>query len=86
MGEIEPKPGIPPSPVHTTELTGAMEAKKVRLILTAPWHEGRTPEALARRTGARVAVFNPYPAAKEDYLAAMDRNVRDAAAALKGEK
>jgi zinc/manganese transport system substrate-binding protein len=86
-GEIEPKPGIPPSPAHTAALIAAMKDKKARLILTAPWYEDRTPASLARETGARVVVFDPYPGAfpeAADYLSAAGRNVKAVADALEG--
>jgi zinc/manganese transport system substrate-binding protein len=77
-GEIEPKPGIPPSPRHTADLIRLMQERKVRLILTAPYFEKRSPDALARATGARVVVLSLGPDAVpgvDDYIAAMDRNV-----------
>lgn len=81
-GEIEPKPGIPPSPGHTAELVAAMTEKKILLILTTPWYEARTPAFLSRQTGARTVVFEPFPRPDEDYLSAAGRNVDAVATAL----
>ncbi|MBL0058160.1 MAG: zinc ABC transporter substrate-binding protein [Elusimicrobia bacterium] len=78
VGEIEPKPGIPPSGGHTAELEAAMKAKKTRLILTQPYFEKRTPDSIARDTGATVVVFAMAPEAvpeATDYLSTMDSNV-----------
>jgi ABC-type Zn uptake system ZnuABC Zn-binding protein ZnuA len=51
---VEPKPGIPPSPAHITDLLAQMQRQNVKLILMEPWHERRTPDLLARQTGAQV--------------------------------
>lgn len=78
VGEIEPKPGIPPSPRHTAELIGLMKEHKVPLILTMPYYEKRSPESLAAATGARVVVMALMPdglSSGDDYLSAMERNV-----------
>jgi ABC-type Zn uptake system ZnuABC Zn-binding protein ZnuA len=54
---VEPKPGIPPSPSHVTELIDEVKAKDVKLILMEPWHERRTPDLVAEQTGAKVVEF-----------------------------
>jgi ABC-type Zn uptake system ZnuABC Zn-binding protein ZnuA len=54
VGTVEPKPGIPPSASHVTELITQMENDKVRLILMEPWHERQTPETIAEQTGAKL--------------------------------
>lgn len=77
-GEIEPKPGIPPSPSHTAELIDLMKTRNIPLILTMPHFESRTPDSLAKATGARVVVIAPVPDAVPEatgYIAAMDYNV-----------
>ena len=51
---VEPKPGIPPSPSHITELIAEMKGQGVKLILMEPWHEHRTPDLIAEQTGAKV--------------------------------
>lgn len=79
-GEIEPKPGIPPSPRHTAELIQRMKADKVGLVLTMPYFEKRAPESLARATGARVIVLALGPDAvpgASDYIAAVEHNVNE---------
>jgi len=79
VGEIEPKPGIPPTASHTAELIGTMKAGKVRFILTDPWFEARTGEFLAKETGARILLLCLYPGGAADaatYLEAVDHNIR----------
>jgi zinc/manganese transport system substrate-binding protein len=85
VGEIEPKPGIPPTAVHTAELIARMKADKVGLILTQPYYEDRSPASIAGQTGAKVVVFSMAPdgdAVSSDYLATMDANVRAVQQAL----
>ncbi len=54
INTVEPKPGIPPSPAHVTALIDQMKRENVSLILMEQWHERRTPELLAEKTGAKV--------------------------------
>lgn len=79
VGEIEPKPGIPPTPRHTADLIALMKSRSVPLILTMPHFENRTPESLARATGARVVSIALVPDAVPEattYLSAFDYNVK----------
>src|SRR5947209_10348661 len=54
VGYVEPRPGIPPSPAHTVELIQLMKREKVKLILVEPYFDLKTPNAIARETGAQV--------------------------------
>lgn len=85
FGEIEPKPGIPPTAQHTADLIARMKAEGVRLVLTVPWYEERTPQAVAQATGARVAKAALLPGAfpgTDGYFGWMDYNVEAVAKAL----
>ncbi len=78
VGEIEPKPGIPPTAKHTAELMDRIRSEKVRMILTEPWHEPRTPQSMGKTTGTKVLVLTLFPNAvpqAKDYLSAVDYNV-----------
>ena len=57
VGEIEPQPGIAPSPHHTSELVGMMKSQNVGVILVEPHFELKIPNDIARRTGAKVVVM-----------------------------
>ena len=57
IGEIEPSPGIPPSHRHTTELINIMKGENVKIILVEPYFEMKTPNAIARETGAEIVVM-----------------------------
>ena len=56
-GYIEPKPGIPPTPSHVTELAEMMNNENVRVILIEPYYNLRIAETIAERTGARVVIM-----------------------------
>lgn len=56
IAQIEPKPGIPPSPSHLVKVAEQMRQAGVKVILQEPWHERRTADLLAKQTGARVLV------------------------------
>jgi zinc/manganese transport system substrate-binding protein len=59
MGEIEPRPGIPPSPRHTIELMEMMKREGVKVILVEPYFDLKTPNSIASATGARVVELLP---------------------------
>ena len=79
IGYVEPKPGIPPSPQHTLDLIAEMKRQNVKLILIEPYFDSKTPNAIARATGAEVIVMPPsVGGVKEatDYVALFDYDVR----------
>ena len=59
MGEIEPRPGIPPTPSHTLELINMMKRENVKVILVEPYFDPKTPQSIARETGAQVVIMPP---------------------------
>jgi len=59
VGYVEPRPGIPPSPGHTLELIQEMKRQNIKLILVEPYFDLKTPESIARATGATVLVMPP---------------------------
>ncbi len=87
IGYVEPKPGIPPSPQHTIDLIGEMKKVKVPVILVEPYFDLKTPQSVARETGARVVVLAPsVGGVKEagDYIQLFAYNVNLIVGALKG--
>jgi zinc/manganese transport system substrate-binding protein len=85
VGEIEPKPGIPPTPKHTEKLIALMKARSVPLVFTMPHYGNRTSESLAKATGAKVVTMALVPGAvpeATDYIATMDYNVAGVLKAL----
>jgi zinc/manganese transport system substrate-binding protein len=57
VGEIEPKPGIPPTAGHTREVVEMMKAQKVSIIIRSPFYEKRTPKSIASQTDAVVVTL-----------------------------
>jgi ABC-type Zn uptake system ZnuABC Zn-binding protein ZnuA len=84
VGNLEPKPGIPPSPTHLAELVPRMQAAKVRAILIEPFRERQTPDFVADKTGAKVVVLPIMPAGGDasDYIGLIDHDVHALAKAL----
>jgi ABC-type Zn uptake system ZnuABC Zn-binding protein ZnuA len=86
VGYVEPKPGIPPSPSHTLTLMQEMKRQGIKLILVEPYFDLKTPNAIARETGAQVLVLPPsVGGVKEasDYLKLFDYDVNLLVSALK---
>ncbi|HKT81733.1 MAG TPA: metal ABC transporter substrate-binding protein [Vicinamibacterales bacterium] len=86
IGYVEPRPGIPPTPQHTLDLTNEMKRQSVKLILVEPYFDLKTPNALSRSTGAKVLVMPPsVGGTKEitDYFKLFDYDVNLLVSALK---
>ncbi|HJR59518.1 MAG TPA: metal ABC transporter substrate-binding protein [Vicinamibacterales bacterium] len=86
VGYVEPKPGIPPSPAHTLTLMEEMKRQGIKLILVEPYFDLKTPNAIARDTGAKVLVLPPsVGGVKEatDYIRLFDYDVNLLVATLK---
>jgi zinc/manganese transport system substrate-binding protein len=86
IGYIEPKPGIPPSPAHTLDLMKEMKRQNVKIIAVEPYFDLRTPNAIARDTGAQVLVLAPSVGGVKEasnYIALFDYDVNLLVGALK---
>lgn len=59
IGQLEPKPGIPPSARHISELIALMKANNIKVILKEPYYEDRFPSLIARQTGTKVVEVSP---------------------------
>jgi ABC-type Zn uptake system ZnuABC Zn-binding protein ZnuA len=78
VAELEPKPGIPPSPSHVLEVINTMKAQKVGVILMETFYNRADADAVAAKTGAKVVeVASAVNAQKEatDYIAMLDNVV-----------
>lgn len=56
-GEIEPKPGVEPSPTHIQSLIARTREAGVRFIVIEPFRPHRAADSLAAAIGARVLVL-----------------------------
>ena len=78
VGYVEPRPGIPPSPQHTLELIGQMKRDGVKVIGVEPYFDLKTPNAVARATGAQVVVLMPSVGGEKeitDYFKLFDYDI-----------
>jgi len=79
VAELEPKPGIEPSPAHLSELVEKVASDKVRFLLMEPFYSRQAPDWLAAKTGiAVVDVANSVGGQPEatDYISLMDLIVK----------
>src|SRR6185436_19571491 len=86
VGYVEPRPGIPPSPSHTLDLIQEMKRQGIKIILVEPYFDLKTPNSIARETGATVLMLPPsVGGTKEatDFIALFDYDTQQLAAALK---
>jgi len=78
IGYVEPRPGIPPSPGHTVELIQQMKRENVKVILVEPYFDLKTPNSIARETGAQVIVLLPSVGGEKevtDYFKLFDYDI-----------
>jgi zinc/manganese transport system substrate-binding protein len=78
VGYVEPRPGIPPSPQHTVELIQLMKRENVKVIAVEPYFDLKTPNAVARETGAQVLVLPPSVGGEKeitDYFKLFDYDI-----------
>jgi ABC-type Zn uptake system ZnuABC Zn-binding protein ZnuA len=59
VGYIEPRPGIPPTPQHTLDVINEMKRQQIKIELIEPYFDLKTPNSIARETGAMVLVMPP---------------------------
>ncbi|MBU0616530.1 MAG: metal ABC transporter substrate-binding protein [Planctomycetes bacterium] len=85
LDELEPKPGIPPSPGHVADVVKRIKAEGVELLLMEPFYSRKAPELVASQTGITVVEcansVGGQPEAS-DYLAMIDNIVKRVSAAF----
>ncbi|MDZ8118797.1 metal ABC transporter substrate-binding protein [Pontiella agarivorans] len=77
--ELEPKPGVPPSPAHLTRVIQTVEADDIEIILQEPWYSTKAAEKVAGKTGAHVVtapIFTGSDPEADDYIALIDLIVK----------
>jgi len=73
--ELEPKPGIPPSPEHLKDVIEKIKEADVKVILMEVFYDEKPGQFVAERTGAKVVIVpNSVGGTKEakDYFSLMD--------------
>ena len=66
VGFLEPKPGIPPSPGHLSELIGLAKGQQVQGIIYTPYEDPQAVEWLSQRTGVPGALIPDTVGADQD--------------------
>ena len=78
VGYVEPRPGIPPAPGHVLDLVEEMRQKNVKLLIVEPYFDLKTPQKVARETGAKVLVLFPSVGGEkgiDTYIDLFDRDI-----------
>lgn len=87
---LEPKPGIPPTPVHLADVILQMRSDHIRAILVEPYQNRKTAQTVAGETGASVVEVSQFPGGVKGtdagYLELMDYNIASLARALGASK
>jgi zinc/manganese transport system substrate-binding protein len=87
---LEPKPGIPPTPVHLAEVILQMRTDHVHAIMVEPYQNRKTAQTVAADTGASVVDVSQFPGGVKGtdagYIELMDYNVQALVRALGGVK
>lgn len=74
-GTVEPKPGIPPSAKHVSDLINLMKERNIRIILAANYFDEQQVRTVASRTGAEAVIVPIYvdgAEGTEDYFKLVD--------------
>lgn len=83
--ELEPKPGIPPSPAHLRDVIETVRNESIRALLVEPFYQRRAADLVAERTGIEVLVLTISADGQpgvDDYIGLIDNIVRRLSAAL----
>jgi ABC-type Zn uptake system ZnuABC Zn-binding protein ZnuA len=87
---LEPKPGIPPTPVHLAEVILRMRTDHIHVVMVEPYQNRKTAQTVAADTGATVVDVSQFPGGvkgtESGYIELMDYNVHALARALGGAK
>jgi len=85
--ELEPKPGIPPSPGHLKEVIHTIKQQNIKVILMEVFYDEKPARFVAEQTGAKVGIVpNSVGGTKEakDYFDLIDTIVDKLAKGLEG--
>jgi zinc/manganese transport system substrate-binding protein len=86
VGEVEPKPGIAPSPKHLEDLSNKMKQSGVKLVINEVQYSDKTSRWLSAQTGAKIAKVATMGGAFPDsgtYFGMIDRNIANIMEAVK---
>lgn len=86
VGVVEREPGSEPNARELAETIGMVRARGVKALFAEPQYSGKSADAIARETGARVYTLDPVvtgPMSAGAYVQAMERNLAELQKALK---
>ena len=86
VATLEDRAGIPASPGHLVNVIKLMKAEAVKMILVEPWNDVKLANRVAEEAGAKAFVMATAVGAvkgADNYIAAIDFNVRTLAEALR---
>lgn len=86
VGDVEPKPGIPPSAKHVHELIEDMKTKNVKVVMAPNYYPPAEAKAIAQRTGADAIIvpLGPSNTTADAYFNLIDGWVNQLAQAYRG--
>jgi len=87
FGNVEPKPGIPPTPRHLSELADAMKQAGVKLVLYQPYYSADASRELATKAGGvavEIATEAGGVPGTDDVFSKFDKLVAAVATGLSG--
>jgi len=85
-GWVEERPGIPPSPGHLVRLVRRMKDEGVKVLIYASWNDQKLAARVADEAGARTVLLAQMVGGvkgADNYIAAIDYNVKTLAQALR---
>lgn len=85
-GQVEPKPGIQPTPGHTAELLQLVRSSGIKAIVVEPFYDSSAAEQIARSGGSKVirlATSSGGVEEAKEYIGLMSYNVRTLSEALR---
>lgn len=86
IGELEPKPGVPPSPAHLKNIVNMVKESKVKIILNENIYREDAAQYVAEKTGV-IVVNAPISVGgvkgADDYFSLMDIIIKDVAEGFK---
>lgn len=73
-GDVEPKPGIPPSAKHVHDLIERIRKEKIRVVMAPSYFDPSQAQAIAERTGAQALIvpLGPESNAADAYFKLID--------------
>jgi zinc/manganese transport system substrate-binding protein len=63
--QLEPVPGVPPTPGHLAQVVGRVKAHGITLLLKEPFYPKRPADFMVRQTGIRVVEVSSYARSTE---------------------